>query len=146
MIKQAPELMVDKTIRIEAPREHVFKLLTDPKEVKRWEPMVEFEPRIGGKFRFEPGEHRGFGEIIELDPPNVVAYTWDWRNDPLGTRTIVKYELKADGNATILRLTHTGFGDAERAKNHGIGWEYYNQRLKIAAEGGDPGPDKMGEE
>jgi uncharacterized protein YndB with AHSA1/START domain len=143
MIKNAPELTVDKTIRINAPREHVFKLLSDPKEIKRWKPMTSFEPRVGGHYQFEKGEWIAVGEIVEFDPPRVVAYTWDWKNSPLGTRTVVKYELQADGDATIVRLTHTGFTDAERAKAHGEGWEHYGQRLKIAAEGGDPGPDTM---
>ncbi len=143
MIKNAPELTVDKTIRINAPREHVFKLLSDPKEIKRWKPMTSFEPRVGGRYQFEKGEWIAVGEIVEFDPPRVVAYTWDWKNSPLGARTVVKYELQADGDATILRLTHTGFTDAERAKSHGEGWEHYGKRLKIAAEGGDPGPDTM---
>jgi uncharacterized protein YndB with AHSA1/START domain len=143
MIKNAPELMVDKTVRINAPREHVFKLLSDPKEMKRWEPITSFEARVGGRYQFEKGEWIAVGEIVEFDPPHAIAFTWDWKNSPLGSRTVVRYELEADGKATVVRLTHTGFVDAERAKMHGEGWAYYNDRLKIAAEGGDPGPDTM---
>ena len=99
MIKDAPELVVDKTVRINAPREHVFKLLSDPKEMKRWEPITSFEARVGGRYQFEKGEWIAVGEIIEYDPPRAIAYTWDWKNSPLGSRTVVRYELEADGKA-----------------------------------------------
>jgi uncharacterized protein YndB with AHSA1/START domain len=142
MIKQSSEqLLVDQTIRIEAPQQAVFDLLTDPTQAERWQPMDFFEPRVGGKYRFAKGEWVAVGEIVEIDPPNSVAFTWDWKNSPLGSPTVVKYELTKDGDGTIVHLTHTGFVDAERAANHSEGWAYYLKRLKIASEGGDPGPD-----
>jgi uncharacterized protein YndB with AHSA1/START domain len=145
MIKNTTEkLLVDQSIRIEAPQEAVFELLTDPTQVERWQPMEFFEPRMGGKFRFAKGEWIAVGEIIEFDRPNAVAYTWDWQNNPIGSRTVVKYELTKDGDGTMVRLTHTGFVDAEWATDHAKGWGQYLGRLKIAAEGGDPGPDSVG--
>jgi len=142
MIKNAAEqFVIDKSIHIDAPQEAVFALLTDKAQTARWQPMDFFEPRLGGKYQFTKGEWIAFGDIVEYDPPRVVAYTWDWKNAPIGVRTVVKYELKKDGNGTLVRLTHTGFVDAERADGHAKGWEYYLGRLKTAAEGGDPGPD-----
>lgn len=145
MIKNASEqFSVDKSIRIEAPQETVFKLLSDKDQIKRWQPMDSFDPRIGGKYTFTKGEWIAVGEIVEFDPPRVVAFTWDWQNKPIGSRTVVKFELKKDGTGTLVRLTHTGFIDAEWADDHSKGWSHYLDRLKTAAEGGDPGPDTMG--
>jgi uncharacterized protein YndB with AHSA1/START domain len=138
------QFAVDQTIIIHAPRAHVFKLITDPVEAKRWSSVTDFELRVGGHYRLEKGEWIAEGEVIEFDPPRVVAWTWDWKNAPLGVRTVVRFELTEEGENTILHLTHTGFAAEERAKNHGDGWTYYADRLKIAAEGGDPGEDKMG--
>ena len=45
---QATALSVEQTIRIEAPRERVFALLTDGAEIPRWMPMT-LEPRVGGR-------------------------------------------------------------------------------------------------
>jgi uncharacterized protein YndB with AHSA1/START domain len=144
MIKNAAEqFVIDKTIHIEAPQEAVFKLLSDKEQLARWQPMDFFEPRLGGKYQFTKGEKVAFGEIVEFDPPRVVAYTWDRKDAPIGARTVVKYELKKDGDGTLVRLTHTGLVDAERASGHDEGWAYYLARLKTAAEGGDPGPDAM---
>jgi uncharacterized protein YndB with AHSA1/START domain len=145
MIKNASEqFVVDQTIRIEAPQEAVFKLLSDKTQLARWQPIDFFEPRVGGKYKFIKGEWIAVGEIVEFDPPRVVAYTWDWENKPIGVRTVVKFELKRDGTGTLVRLTHTGFVDAEWADDHSKGWGYYLGRLKTVAEGGDPGPDTMG--
>ena len=141
MIKDASKNLVDVKIHIDAPQETVFKYLVDPDLIKRWQPVDILDARIGGKFQMSRGEWIAVGDIVELDPPKVIAYTWDWKNAPLGVPTIVKFELSKDGDGTLVRLTHIGIPDAERAKNHEEGWTYYAKRLKIAAEGGDPGPD-----
>ncbi|MBV8365888.1 MAG: SRPBCC domain-containing protein [Candidatus Eremiobacteraeota bacterium] len=142
MIKDASKL-VDVSIHIDAPQETVFKYLVDPELQKRWQPIDFFDPRIGGRYQFSKGEWISTGEIIELNPPTSLAYTWDWKNAPLGARTVVKFELSKDGNGTLVRLTHVGIPDEERVKNHAEGWAYYAKRLKIVAEGGDAGPDEM---
>jgi len=135
------QFVVDQTVRVEAPQEAVFELVSDPKQMKRWQPIHFFEARLGGKYKFAKGEWSAVGEIVEFDPPRSVAYTWDWENKPIGARTVVKIELTKDGTGTLVRLTHTGFVDAEWAQDHGKGWGYYLGRLKTVAEGGDPGPD-----
>jgi uncharacterized protein YndB with AHSA1/START domain len=142
MIKDTKEqLLVDQTIRIEAPQEAVFALLTEPAQMQRWFPVTVFEPKVGGAFGFEKGEFVCFGEVVEFDPPRVVAYTWDYKKTPIGSRTIVRYDLRKDGSGTVVHLTHTGFVDAEWASDHRKGWTYYLGRLKTVGEGGDPGPD-----
>lgn len=144
MIKNASEqFVIDKTIRIEAPQEAVFQLLSDPTQIARWQPMTFFEPRLGGKYQFTKGEWIAVGEVVEFDPPRAVAYTWDWKNSPIGARTIVKFELKKDGEATLVHFTHVGNPDAEWADDHAKGWIQYLSRLKTVAEGGDPGPDTV---
>jgi uncharacterized protein YndB with AHSA1/START domain len=142
----ATALAVEQTIRIEAPRERVFALLTDIAEIPRWMPAVTFDRQVGGRFEMVKGEWHAEGEVIELDPPRVVAYTWDWRNQPLGARTEVRFELEEDGAATIVRLTHRGFREPDQQASHDHGWAHYGQRLKTVAEGRDPGPDRMGEQ
>jgi uncharacterized protein YndB with AHSA1/START domain len=90
------------------------------------------------------GDHVAFGEIIALDPPRRVAYTWDWRNNPIGARTEVTFDVEPDGDASLVRLTHVGLPTAEHAESHSHGWAHYEERLRIVAEGGDPGEDTMG--
>ncbi|HSK16179.1 MAG TPA: SRPBCC family protein [Gaiellaceae bacterium] len=135
-------LAVEQEIRIEAPRERVFALLTEEGEMARWLPQPRFESRIGGRFGMQTGEWSAVGEVVALDPPRRVAYTWDWENAPLGARTEVSFDLEEDGAATIVRLRHTGFASEEQAASHDEGWRYYGERLAMAGAGGDPGPDR----
>ena len=81
----------------------------------------------------------------EIEHVVRVAYTWDWLNQPLGTRTEVRFELEERGDGTVLNLIHTGLPNAEQQGSHDHGWAHYAGRVKDVAEGRDPGPDTMGE-
>lgn len=142
---RAAALAVEQTIRIEAPRERVFALLTEVAKGPGWFPITVFEARLGGRVEVVRDEWHAEGEVIEFEPPRLVAYTWDWRNQPLGARTEVRWELEEDTGGTLVRLSHTGFREQAQRESHNGGWAYYGQRLKIVAEGGQPGPDRMGE-
>ena len=72
--------VIEREIRIQAPRERVFELLTAREGFPLWMPVVILEPRIGGKveFRFVPeagSEKVTFGEITAYDPPARIAFT-----------------------------------------------------------------------
>lgn len=137
------DLTVEHEIRIAAPRERVFALCSDPAEMARWMPMTRFEARVGGEIGFETPPWVAVGEVIEIDPPRRVAFTWDWTNLPIGARTVVSLDLEEDGEGTIVRLRHAGFPTRERAGEHSHGWAHYEARLREVAEGRDPGPDTM---
>lgn len=138
--------VIEREIRIQAPRERVFELLTAREGFPLWMPVVILEPRIGGKveFRFVPeagSEKVTFGEITAYDPPARVAFTWDFKDDPLDARTEVTIDLIPQAEATLLRLSHIGFVDEEEGRKHRDGWMYWLGRLKALSEGQDPGDD-----
>jgi uncharacterized protein YndB with AHSA1/START domain len=141
----AAGLAVERSIRINASRERIFALLTDVAEIPRWMPVTTLEPRVGGRVEFVKDEVRAQGEVTEFDPPRTVAYTWDWVHQPLGASTEVRFELEEDGDATIVHLWHRGFLEQAQRARHDHGWGHYGERLRIVAEGGDPGPDTMGQ-
>jgi uncharacterized protein YndB with AHSA1/START domain len=134
-----------QSIEIDAPRERVFELVATPEGVAKWAPYTKFEPRVGGQYDFIKGEWHATGEITEIDPPRLVAYTWDWLNQPLGVRTEVRFELEERDGGTLLNLIHTGLPSEEQRQNHAHGWAHYEARVKDVAEGRDPGPDVMPE-
>ena len=136
-------------IFIAAPRERVFDALTDPKQAMQWwgqkegYNLTEFnlDPRIGGRWSTSGSSQRMGaikieGEILELDPPRRLAYTWlsNW----MPKSTTVVWELEKQNNGTVVKLTHTGFaGDVEQAKNHTIGWSSVLGWLQAYAEKGE---------
>jgi uncharacterized protein YndB with AHSA1/START domain len=126
---------------LNAPAEHVYKVLTDAKHVGRWYgPADDFkvtvhkwEPKVGGKYRVEFISPDGtinivIGEFKELVPGKKVAYTWTWEGKPV-IDTLVTFTLKAVGKRTELTLTHDGFPDADMAGHHNQGWTGCLERL-----------------
>jgi uncharacterized protein YndB with AHSA1/START domain len=130
-------------IEIAAPREDVFRALTDQKELFVWwgsEPSVELksfelDPRVGGQWSFHCLDRAGrpvngvtdfrvHGEIVEMEPPRLLAYTWiaNWHEHPEHP-TLVRWELDETRGGTRVRVTHSGLGDEEIArKDYTGGW------------------------
>jgi uncharacterized protein YndB with AHSA1/START domain len=126
-------------IEIAAPREEVFRALTDGKELFAWwstEPSVELrtfdiDARIGGLWSFEctgkpvngVTDFRAHGEIVELDPPRLLAYTWlaNWHEHP-DHPTLVRWELEATPDGTHVRVTHSDLDDQSARNDYTQGW------------------------
>jgi uncharacterized protein YndB with AHSA1/START domain len=130
--------------RIEASPSIVYRYLTEASEWKRWQGTdATVEPRPGGVFSvLMANGANARGEFVELVPDRRVVFTWGWlgyENLPPGSST-VEIELRADGDATILVLTHRGLPDDELPMQR-TGWQHYLPRLALAAAGGDPGAD-----
>lgn len=134
-----------KVIYIEAPPKEVFEFLTDPAKMVRWMGLeAELDPQPGGKYRLDPnGRDVIQGTYLEVVPNSKIVFTWGWDQPghrvPAGSTT-VEIQLEARGEGTSVRLTHREL-PAEARDNHEMGWGHYLSRLKIAAEGGDPGRD-----
>jgi uncharacterized protein YndB with AHSA1/START domain len=136
-------------IQIAAPPERVFKALTDAKELTRWfrspECPVKFwtmDPRLGGRYGYAhekdsvvvngASEFECHGEILELDPPHLLVYSWlaNWHDDK-SQRTVVRWELTPDASGTRVKVTHSGLAQENAArKDYSGGWPGVLQMLK----------------
>jgi uncharacterized protein YndB with AHSA1/START domain len=138
------DLRVEK--RIAARPSDVYAYLTDAVRWARWQgTSAEIEAIPGGLVRLALADgSTAEGRFVELVQDRRVVFTWGWQGSPTvppGSST-VEIELAADGDGTLLRLTHRGL-PPEDLVIHEIGWEHYLPRLAIAAAGGDPGPDSL---
>jgi uncharacterized protein YndB with AHSA1/START domain len=140
-------------IHIAAPPERVFAAISDPKQQRIWWDnkdcrleVFEMDARRGGKWhmatrhtnmtingvsKFDCG-----GEIVEYDPPRVLAYTWiaNWHDEKSRT-TLVRWELSAQGSGTLVKVTHSGLAQEEMArKDYQGGWPGVMEQLKAFAE------------
>lgn len=140
-------------IQIAAPPERVFKALTDPAELTRWFTSPEcpvkswqMDARRGGIYRYatEKGtivvnnisEFECHGEILEIDPPRLLVYSWiaNWHDDK-SRRTIVRWELTPHASGTRVKVTHSGLAkEAIARKDYSEGWPEVLQNLKTFAE------------
>lgn len=136
----------EKEIRIEASPDTVFRFFTDPEKMTQWKGVdAELDPRPGGTYRVTVLPVAiAVGEYVRVEPPSFVSFTWGWEGEgqavPPGA-SLVEVTLRAEKDATVLHLRHTGLPSEEMVTQHAQGWSHYLGRLEIAAAGGDPGPD-----
>lgn len=133
-------------VLIEAAPETIFEFFCDPEKMVRWKGIsATLDPRPGGLYSVDvTGQALARGRYVAVEPPRRVVFTWGWAGDaavPPGSST-VEVTLEPRGDATVVRLTHTGLPQ-EKHELHREGWEHFTARLVIAAAGGDPGPDPM---
>ncbi|PSJ65779.1 SRPBCC family protein [Kumtagia ephedrae] len=131
-------------IQIAAPQATVFAFLTDPDKIMRWIGPATTEPHPGGIYLVDVGgKHVARGEFTEVIPVHRLAYSFGWEerdNMPPGS-SLVEIDLVEKDGGTLVRFTHSGLPDENERASHQKGWNHYLARLKIAASGGDPGPD-----
>ena len=124
----------------------VFSFFADIERWTSWQGVDgEVDLRLGGAFRVRmPGAQVASGRVVEVVPERRLVFTWGWEGEasplPPGSTTVV-IELEPDGAGTVLRLTHTDLSPPPVAEHHRDGWERYLERLRVRAQGRDPGPD-----
>ena len=136
-------------IQIAAPPERVFKAISDEGELMRWFTSPEcpvqrwrMEARAGGHHSYVTqkgslvvngiSEFECHGNIVEFDPPRVLAYTWfaNWHDDPKRS-TMVRWELTPRQGGTHVRVTHIGLASLPVArKDYSGGWPGVVKQLK----------------
>jgi len=136
----ATEIVQETTVG--APRERVFRALTDARELERWFPSrAESDPRPGGGFHYSwefpdapEKDHVQKGAYASVEPGRRVAYPWSVG----GTPTDVDFTLENDGDGTRVRMVHGGWTpDIEGAREqHVQGWQMFLSNLKTVLEGG----------
>jgi uncharacterized protein YndB with AHSA1/START domain len=98
--------------RLAHPIEVVWKALTDPSELAVWYMTTAvIDGREGGSVDFVAGPSRLHvtGRVLTWDPPRVFEHEWKVapRNElPSGENAIIRWELRRDGDGTILHLEH----------------------------------------
>ncbi len=95
------------------PPRRVWAALTDSAALARWLMPNDFQARVGHRFTFRVQPTSGWSgvvecEVVELDAPRRLAYTW--RGDPAMPDTLVTFDLEpVAAGGTRLRLEHRGF-------------------------------------
>lgn len=119
--------------RLPFPIDAVWSAITDPAEREQWFGETIIDPREGGLIDMvatgpplPPERKRMTGRILVWDPPNVLEHEW---KQPIVEDGVVRYELTADGDGTLLRFTHRGLG-VRNASGFRGGTHAYLDRLE----------------
>ena len=140
---------LQSVIEIAAPREAVWRTLTDPAAVARWMGCVGFQPVVGHIFHLQPDRaQRAKGglrgaitcRVEVLDAPRRLTFSWGF---PETLDTWVEIRLKNIPGGAHVRLTHTGWDQFDPAETEpvrgGLDYAWHAvvlPALKAEAEGG----------
>lgn len=104
---------IRKELTLQAPRDRVWRTLTDPAELLRWFPThaAELELRPGGALHLSWQHDSDEGIVDEVEPGSRLVFRWR----PLGserpyTRVTITLDDAPDG-ATRLVLVEDGFAE-----------------------------------
>ena len=136
-------LVLDLRCAFHAPRERIFKALTEPAELVEWwgpsgftTPEIEVNLHVGGSYRFgmQPPDGELFhlvGEFLEIEPPSRLAYTFRWEEpDPDDRETVVRLSLDPGPvDITELSVSQGQFATDARWALHEAGWTESLARL-----------------
>jgi len=124
----------------------LYDILTLPSYMERWlSPAPEIKmtvlkhrAEVGADYEFSylmpNGEHHlVVGEYCALSRPNIIAFTWGWREpDPhAGISTLVTLTLAEVDGETELSVLHEKLHKGEMADRHNEGWAGTLDRLTI---------------
>jgi uncharacterized protein YndB with AHSA1/START domain len=123
MCNQEVALMntIEKKIELKAPRERVWRALTDYREFGEWFRVKLEQPFLEGQVSrgriLNPGyEHLPFElRVVRLEPQSLFAFTWHpYAIDPAvdysgETPTRVEFRLQPSVSGTLLTLSESGF-------------------------------------
>jgi uncharacterized protein YndB with AHSA1/START domain len=138
---------IEREVIIEASRERVWAVLTDPQHIAGWfGDTAEMDLRPGGKAAFGWTEHGTHLAVIDrVEPPSLLSYRWarDTDVEPAeGGATLVEFTLTEVVVGTLLRVVETGFAsllgseqDQDKAVQENTeGWQAELAELKEYAE------------
>ena len=134
------------------PVAQVWDALTSAPALEAWLMPNDFEPRLGHAFTFHTAPDQYWNgvvecEVVALDRPRQVAYTW--RNPATKLDTLVTFTLEPAEGGTNLRLEHTGFARSGKAgqvarEGLGAGWNSRVLRERLAGYlNGQPVPHQL---
>ncbi len=126
-------LALNVSRRFRAPRERVFRALTDAEQLVKWwgpkgftVPDLALDVRPGGAWRTtmrspDGEDHVMSGVYREIVPPSRLVFTWGMEG-PRRHETVVTIELFEVADGTWLELHQEVFDSAESRARHEHGW------------------------
>lgn len=116
--------------------ELVFAALTRAEMLRHWicpegfrVVSAEADARVGGRLRIAMRSPEGqvfetSGVYREVTSGELLVFTWTWQpsHTMAGVETVIRIELTAQGDGTMVTMTHTGLPTQSERDSHAWGW------------------------
>jgi len=146
-----PELMLQQTRVIRAPRSRVYQAWTNPEIMKQWFgpanmhcTEVRLDVRVGGKYRVQvvpdvpPSDDpnrssSAEGEFTKVVPNELLQFTWvpSWRPEE---QSLVTVSLRDLPDGTQITILHEKFATEVSREGHRNGWAGALDKLAASLE------------
>ena len=123
---------VELQTEVDAPRVNVYPLLATADGLARWLDEAELEPRVGSRIRFRLLDAVAVGEVLAVNEPQHISFSWDWQDEPLGVTTVVAFDAIDHGARTHVTLRHVGLPSTRQVELHRAMWQHWLSRFEAA--------------
>ncbi len=134
---------IEREIRIEAPIEVVWDVITNPAEIVKWfadEAEIDLRPGGIGFLKFNEAGHFAPLEVVAVEAPHKYSYRWNQKKGEAASNEnsmLVEFNLIEDNGATILHLVEGSLGavtwseeeKTEYFNDHTKGWTHFGDCL-----------------
>ena len=109
------------------PPEKVWRALTLPHLLGEWLLPGDFRAEVGHRFTFDLGFDRVACEVLEVEAPTRLSYSWC----AMGLESVVTFTLAPEQGGTALRMEQRGFTPEQTQARKGAtaGWSGFLDRL-----------------
>jgi hypothetical protein len=132
-----PDILHRVGIKSSSPND-AYKALTAIQDLSGWWTIdTQGQSKVGEVVKFRFGEHGGFDmKVLELDPAKRVLWqVVDGPEEWIGTK--VSFDLKQDGDYTIVLFQHQGWKEPVEFMHHcSTKWGVFLMSLKSLVETG----------
>ena len=129
---------VELQLEVDARRTEVFALFATAAGLRQWLDAADLEPRVGGALRVRMSEAMASGQVLALDPPQHISFSWEWAGQRAVAPSVVAFDAIDHGKRTHVTLRHVGLPTRAEVELHEQLWHYWLDRFAAAVCAGQP--------
>ncbi|HLB45063.1 MAG TPA: SRPBCC domain-containing protein [Candidatus Limnocylindrales bacterium] len=123
---------VELQLEVDAPRTAVFALFASADGLRRWLDAAELESRVGGALRVQLRDAQATGQVLALDPPQHISFSWEWVGQRRASPSVVAFDAIDHGSRTHVTLRHVGLATRAEVELHAEIWRHWLDRFAAA--------------
>jgi len=109
----------------------VWEMVTRQENLAKWLMPGNFKPEVGFQYFFQAKpqgdewDGKIFGEVLEVDKPNHIKFTWNTTR--LNKKTVVTFKLEETTDGVLFKIEHGGFSQIDHLEyqKHTKGWTHH---------------------